>query len=282
MPTIYEDIIHLRNLRLSAVIGFDAWNRPNQSQPIILSLQLYLDRTPAGNSDDIKDTFSYGQMCKEVIKKVDGKSFEGIDQLALSVGGLFNDWPGNMLKLQVSAPKSILRVEGGLTKECIWQQEDSNRWGSHAWAIEGLKIPCIIGVNPHERLQKQVVNVNLHITGAIEDATYRQQVIEGNRAWGPLVRRICEVSRVPEHTEFGVMQLVPFYLFLPFHLQVVEPSSYETLEALSTRIAKTALEEFPILQIGVRVEKPSALIFVEGAGVEIFRDQQWLATLISK
>lgn len=194
MPMISEDIIHLRNLRLSAVIGMDAWNRPNQSQPIILSLQLYIDTTPAGNSDDIKDTFSYGQMCKDVIRKVDGKSFKSIDHLTWSLGELFNDWPGTLLKIQALAPKSILRVEGGLTKECVWRRETGNSFSTHAWAITGLKIACIIGVNPHERLQKQIVNINLRIVGATDQAAYRRQVVESHGTWGPLVKRICEVS----------------------------------------------------------------------------------------
>lgn len=61
--------------------------------------------------------------------------------------------------------------------------------------------------------------------------------------------------------------------------QVVEVSSFETLEALSTLIAKTALEGFPIPEITVSVEKPSALIFVDGAGVQIVRDRRWVQNL---
>ena len=56
----------------------------------------------------------------------------------------------------------------------------------------------------------------------------------------------------------------------------METSSCETLEALCTLIAKNALGKFLIPQIGVRIEKPSALPWVEGAGVEINRDQTWL------
>lgn len=43
------------------------------------------------------------------------------------------------------------------------------------------------------------------------------------------------------------------------------------MEALAARIAKTALDSFPVDEITVSVEKPSALTFVEGAGVEITR-----------
>ncbi len=41
-------------------------------------------------------------------------------------------------------------------------------------------------------------------------------------------------------------------------------------------IAKTALEGFPFPKITVKVEKPSALTFVDGAGVEITRDRRFL------
>ena len=59
-------------------------------------------------------------------------------------------------------------------------------------------------------------------------------------------------------------------------VQVVESSKFETLEALAALIARTCLEDFPIPQITVLVEKPSALTFVEGAGVEITRDRSFL------
>lgn len=60
------------------------------------------------------------------------------------------------------------------------------------------------------------------------------------------------------------------------NVQIVEKSSFQTLEALAALIARTCLEGFPIPQITVYVEKPSALTPVEGAGVEITRDRRWL------
>lgn len=270
-----EDIIHLRNLRVSAAIGPDAWGRdtPPRTQPIIISLQLYVDTTSAGSSDDIKDTFSYGQMYKDVISKAEGVCFESIDDLAWSLGELFDDWPGKMIKMQVLAPKGSLRAEGGLTKECCWRRSIGNRGTkytlvSHAWAIRGLKLACIIGVNPHERLERQIVNINLQIVGEIQADAYELQLTESGTAWALLVNQICKV-RVLRHTSLIIM-----YLFSTS--KVVEDSSCETLEALCTLVATTALEDFLIPRIGVHVEKPSALLWVEGAGVEIDRDQIWI------
>ena len=65
-------------------------------------------------------------------------------------------------------------------------------------------------------------------------------------------------------------------LILYIH-QVTEPSTFQTLEALAALIARTCLADFPdIPQITVSIEKPSALTFVEGAGVEITRDRSFL------
>ncbi|MCJ1464617.1 trifunctional dihydropteroate synthetase [Pseudocyphellaria aurata] len=255
------DLIYLRNLQLSAVIGPDAWNRPDKPQPIVLSLQLQFDITSAGSSDDIKNTFSYGQLCKDVTAKLDGKAFTSIDHLTLDLASLADNWPGETLKLQALAPKGMLRVEGGFGREFFLRRVESKTHGlkslswhveSHEWVVKGLKLACIIGVNPHERLEKQNLSIDLRIQGEAEITDYTLQIKGGFETWRRLIKRLCDV---------------------------VEASSFETLEALSTLIAKTALEGFPIPQITVSVEKPSALTFVDGAGVQIVRDKQWIQTL---
>jgi len=50
------------------------------------------------------------------------------------------------------------------------------------------------------------------------------------------------------------------------------------LEALAGLISYTCLNEFAIHQITVSVEKPSALTFVAGAGVEMTRGKESVAT----
>ena len=59
--------------------------------------------------------------------------------------------------------------------------------------------------------------------------------------------------------------------------QRVESTSYQTVEALATFIARIATVEFDNDNVTVTVEKPSALAFVEGAGVEITRSKAFLA-----
>ncbi|KAL8931847.1 MAG: hypothetical protein Q9211_006694 [Gyalolechia sp. 1 TL-2023] len=245
------DTIYLRNHHISAIIGSDAWGREGKVQPIVLNVRLKIDTTTASTSDDLNDSFSYGLVCKEITAQLDGKAFDSLQHLITVLTTFAAFWPGEDTKLQALAPKALLRVEGGLEITHSIRKKDRyvengvpqvRHVDTRSWSIKGLKLACIIGVNKHERLEKQSVNVDLRIP-AINPRNFDAK--EGSSEnWRTLVKRVCEV---------------------------VEYSSFETLEALAARIAKTALDGFPVDEITVSVEKPSALTFVEGAGVEITR-----------
>lgn len=199
------DTIFLRNLQVSAVIGPDAWNRPDKPQPVLLSLQLQIDTTAAGNSDNIKNTFSYGQICKDITAKLDGKTFASIDHLTSDLAGLADNWPGETLRLRALAPKGMLRVEGGFGRELFLRRVETKthgwktlNWhvGSHEWVIQGLKLSCIIGVNPHERVEKQNVAIDLRMLGETEVADYTLQIKGGFEMWRRLVKRVIDVSPI--------------------------------------------------------------------------------------
>lgn len=180
--------------------------------------------------------------------------------------GVAERWPGVGLRVEARALKALLRVEGGLGRVvCARRGKGKEGDGkgrvwcitSQAWMIRGLKIPCIIGVNPHERLEKQIVVVELvtqsHTHTESEDQILIQQAREGGgELWRRVVRRVCEA---------------------------VEPSSFQTLEALAAMVARTVLEGVVVREVKVGVEKPSALASVEGAGVEIWRDRRWMEGL---
>lgn len=255
------DTISLRNFHMAAVIGHDAWNRPGILQPIVLTLKLLIDTTSAGTSDEIGQTFSYGQMCKDATV-LSGAHFRSVDELTTNLVRIAfeKNWPGESLQISLVAPKALLRVEGGLGREVTLRKQwiesgapTQQIWicARHVWQVRELKVACIIGVNPHERLEKQQVAINLEILGehGRDEGDYKEQNGEGKGPWATLVSRVCSVA---------------------------ESSEFQTLEALAALIARTCLEDFPIPQITVLVEKPSALTFVEGAGVEITRDRSFL------
>ena len=129
----------------------------------------------------------------------------GIDHLSFEIASLADNWPGETLKIVALAPKALLRVEGGFGREIVLRRTEIKKnefnqlvWhvGSHEWFIEGMKVACIIGVNEHERVEKQMVSIRLKIMGEEEkEKEYSEQIREGNEMWRRLVRRVCEVCQ---------------------------------------------------------------------------------------
>ena len=197
------DTIYLRDLCFSAVVGPDAWNRPDKAQPITLSLQLQLDTSNASTSDELAHTFSYGHICKDISTKLDGETFSSLNQLAVGVADLANNWPGEVLSVQAWAPKGLLRVEGGLGREVLLRRVEIIDTGFRhlqwrvdtlGWLIKGLKLACIIGVNPHERLEKQNISIDLKLPEEMvrPDTNFYTGGAFSN--WRDVVQRVCEVS----------------------------------------------------------------------------------------
>jgi len=101
-------------------------------------------------------------------------------------------------------------------------------------------------------------------------------------AWGG---SIFGITMTGDSIEYGSSAEGFFILFFFLHCppdfsdpqQRVEATSYQTVEALATFIARIATVEFGNDNVTVMVEKPSALAFVEKAGVEITRSKAFFA-----
>ena len=190
------DSIYLRNLQLSASVGFDAWGRTGKHQPLALSLRLYRDTSLAGGSDTIQDTLSYGQMCKDLTAKIDGHEFGSLDTLTGAIESLSNAWSGRKLSYTVTLPKGLLRADGGFGREIVLQRNSSGTWQflSGLWFIKQIKTACIIGVNPHERLEKQGVSIDIYVPGNQLDLDKELCTSQSDQTWRNLVRMATDVS----------------------------------------------------------------------------------------
>ncbi|KAF3387603.1 Folic acid synthesis protein fol1 [Penicillium rolfsii] len=154
-------------------------------------------------------------------------------------------------------PKALLRAEEGLKYRSVtvWGYKDGadaeEPLESEArcpvvleeeFRIEGIRCYCILGVNSHERVEKQAVIVSLSFEGP------------GQLAWGSTV--------------------VDTYVALTRAVaEKVDETTFQTVEALATFIARIVTVDFGNERVTVRVEKPSALAFVQRSGVEITRSQ---------
>ncbi|KAH8695365.1 hypothetical protein BGW36DRAFT_323070 [Talaromyces proteolyticus] len=178
-----------------------------------------------------------------------------------SVGSEALDPTFGECEVSVHLPNAHLRAEGGLKFRSMstWgydraygSTEDAVESGRQVlvveqeFRIEGIRCYCILGVNSHERIEKQCVNITLAFRGS------------GEPAWSATV--------VDTYQE--MVKVVA---------ERVENTSYQTVEALATFIARIATLDFGNHTVTVSVKKPSALAFVENAGVEITRSQAFFA-----
>jgi dihydroneopterin aldolase/D-erythro-7,8-dihydroneopterin triphosphate epimerase len=109
--------------------------------------------------------------------------------------------------------------------------------------IRDLLIRCVIGVDEHERQEKQdvVVQITLHLD-------------------------LRKAGRTDE-----LMDSVDYSALKKQILRAAENSEYRLIEALAQRIAEECLKEGPVTCAEVMVEKPGALRFARTVGVQIVR-----------
>lgn len=109
--------------------------------------------------------------------------------------------------------------------------------------IKGLRLRCIIGFNPDERREKQDVIIDMTLFTDLRvggDSDQPSDILNYKTVNKAVIRH-------------------------------VEASSYNTLEALATSIARVAIVEQGVPQMQLTVWKPGALRFTDSVGVTIER-----------
>jgi len=101
------DIVFLRGLRVSAVIGVYGWERQIR-QTLSLDLELAADVAAAAASDDIADAVDYYAVSKRVTAFVEASEFRLIETLAERVAELvLSEFAVSWLRLTVAKPGAI-------------------------------------------------------------------------------------------------------------------------------------------------------------------------------
>ncbi|OAA73238.1 Dihydroneopterin aldolase [Cordyceps fumosorosea ARSEF 2679] len=275
--------IKVKNLRATIQGPSDAWGRPDRPQPVAVSAAVSLD-APFGASsatDTVAgDTVHYGLLSKAVLSvlyspalparslrslldtiwsEMTGFDSRGQDVRASAQKQQQIQQPPFLhfaalraLEISVHLPKATLLGDGvSLTVTGGFEPAaDSDamvvkslmRQSAVSLKIHGLRVPTLIGVNSNERLAKQVVVASVEID-RLED----------------------DLDVYPELEQVVV--------------QVMSDSSYETLEALGTRLTvavaahlhrkHTQPRDGAGWDINISLEKPVAVPLADAACVEM-------------
>lgn len=165
------DHITVRNLQATVSAGVDVWNR-NKSQQALITTTIYLrkpfDSAARGDTLD-NSTVHYGKLSKTIKAGIENKAGTKIGhfythELALAIISFVDD----MTSIEVMAatevdvfyPKGSMLGDGAGYVHSVMQDGEPF---SRVLYLRNVRVPCIIGVNSNERLQKQPVVINIWI-----------------------------------------------------------------------------------------------------------------------
>jgi FolB domain-containing protein len=186
------DTIFIDGLGLSAIVGWDRWDR-RQAQPIVISIHLHL--TPdgflsrAGKSDSIKDTVDYESLAKAVTRYVEEQEngfddvrdlIDGVVERAFEVAGE----NGKEVRVLVELPKFVPLAEGGIAVEVNAIKGTQNTAEKKVY-VKDIILSLDIGVSGLKGRRKQRLPVNLEV--------FEKKNV-GIDTYKRMVRKLSEVS----------------------------------------------------------------------------------------
>ncbi|KAF2748547.1 hypothetical protein M011DRAFT_466944 [Sporormia fimetaria CBS 119925] len=237
------DTVQVRDIQVVADTGKDAWGR-DVKQPALISVAIVPKTSfrSAAEMDGLDDsTVHYGMLSKSIMAAV--RETEGHLHTAHFVSmlerRLLETAGATTLashQITVFYPKATLHGEG----VGIWEANYLNSVYSSELFLRNVRIPCIIGLNPHERLHKQTVVVNLSI-------------------------ECLHSGRWDEHNRLEELLV-----------ETISKSSFGTLETMATKVVQELVDKFFTkddreVLVRLRIEKPIAVTMAAAASVEVVR-----------
>ncbi|RCK65227.1 Folic acid synthesis protein FOL1 [Candida viswanathii] len=243
-----KDTVFTKDIACTAITGKDAWNRPTP-QPITISLNFNTDFHKASKLDNLKYSINYAVITRNVtefMKSNEHLNFKSLGNIAQAVSDIGLDESrggGSSVEVTIKSTKSEIRADSVEYK--ILRNNLGSTPPLDVFRVDKLRLLTIIGVFTFERLQKQIVDIDLEFKIKDNSNLYFHKIIE---------------------------DIVSY----------VESSNFKTVEALVSKIGQLTFQKYGagIEEVLAVVTKPNAFSHVEGVGVsstvteENFKDME--------
>ncbi|CCO30983.1 hypothetical protein BN14_05017 [Rhizoctonia solani AG-1 IB] len=237
-----HDLIIVDGLSVHTTLGASHWPRPGveqKLQPLVLSITVPLSLAQSGTADNLDESVSYGSICKVAEACASQKDkFSSVESLSSGIADACFGAFKTIQEVQsvIEKQRALLHAKGAGVKSVRLRQGTE----SQTYFVRDLELSTIIGLHPWERVEKQLVRLNLEWS------------IDSNAP--PPVTGFDFRSLVARVSDFTVA------------------SEYQTVESLAAAIAQVMLQAGQhIDEVTVRVGKPSALMMANTAAVQITR-----------
>ncbi|RMZ68454.1 dihydroneopterin aldolase [Pyrenophora seminiperda CCB06] len=239
------DKIMVQNLEVVVPAGKDVWGR-EKKQRANISVTLTL-RNNFLTADDTVDssTVHYGTLSKAIqaLFKNDDMPWISTPELCIFISNSVREVAGPTILYALETDVSY--TKGCMFGEKVGYKVSAIETGtgpiSNVLYLRNVRIPCLIGVNSNERLNKQPVNVDLWVNN-------------------------IDPSLVDEYPRLEML------LF-----ELISESSFQTIESLLAWLVKELKEKFFVQKedsnvwVTLRIGKPHAVPFADAPAVEISR-----------
>ncbi|KAF1942411.1 hypothetical protein EJ02DRAFT_402510 [Clathrospora elynae] len=242
----HYDKIMVQNLQVVVNAGKDVWGRQKRQRALIsVTLTLGKQFTSASSTDSVDDsTVHYGTLSKAIQAQFqdENMAYMSTSELSNTISRCVRNVAGSThiyaIETDVCYLKGSMFGEGvGYITSVI---ENSGACSSVLY-LRNVRIACIIGVNPNERLQEQPVDVNLCIDNV-------------------------------HHTRVDTYPELETLLF-----KLISQSSFQTIESLLAWLVDQLREKYFTREedndawIRLRIGKPHAVPSADAPAVEITR-----------
>lgn len=241
----WSDKICVQNLDVVVNAGTDVWGR-QKSQRARVSVTLTLKHrfASAASTDSVdQSTVHYGTLSKAIQTHVNENNerwrstYDLVGDLKSRVRNVAGSTMG-AVEVDVFYPKGSMFGDGvGYN----FSEVPSENIHTPILYLQNVRIPCIIGVNSNERLQKQPVVVNLWAEG-------------------------ISMDRVDEYAKLETLLS-----------NLISETSFQTIESMLEWVMQQLREKFfnkdtdKSTVVRLRIEKPMAVPFADAPAVEITR-----------
>lgn len=229
-----KDSVFIKNLAATAITGKDAWNRPTP-QPIHISIDLKTDFLQASLTDNLKYSLNYAVISRNVdefMKSNEQTNFKSLGNITEAVSSVVLDEKrggGRTATVTIRSEKSEIRAQS--VEYTAQRSKIDNCENFDKVRVNKLQLLTIIGVFTFERLQRQIVDIDL---------------------------------------DLGVKnQNISIHKIIDSIVTYVEASNFKTVEALVSNIGQLVFQDYSddVSTLKVKVTKPNAISYTDGVGV---------------
>ena len=170
-----SDAILINRLHAHTVVGSDCWGK-KRPQPLVVSVRLSTSLQRPAETDDIQHTVNYGTLYKSITSELGGLQDE--KDVPCTLADIANGIIARCItplitQLETSEPILTIHIEAPKTllSGALWGYEIQTQGLNqhhYKYFVKDLRISVIIGVNPPERLSKQVVELDIEFYGHVQ------------------------------------------------------------------------------------------------------------------